>query len=156
MNEVIHCLHRCRRCYYLVGNLGMLYFCDVCLSVLSRVTSWWLGIVSSGDLQWQNKTCINKLESIRVFHTRKFKEGICCGGHLAVTSGGELLYLQIFLSLSPLNNFVTCELPFSRGLKIMHANCLSRGESRSNECSRQIRRYNNSLPYVMVNMAAAP
>ena len=26
-----------------------------------------------------------------------FKVGICCGGHLAVTYGGELLYLQIFL-----------------------------------------------------------
>ena len=27
---------------------------------------------------------------------RKFKGGICCGGHLAITYGGELLYLQIF------------------------------------------------------------
>ena len=28
--------------------------------------------------------------------TRKLKGGICCGGHLAVTYGGELLYLPIF------------------------------------------------------------
>ena len=28
--------------------------------------------------------------------SRKFKVGICCGGHLAITYGGELLYLQIF------------------------------------------------------------
>ena len=29
---------------------------------------------------------------------RKFKGEICCGGHLAVTYGGELLYRQIFHS----------------------------------------------------------
>ena len=40
-----------------------------------------------------------------------------CGGHLAITYGGELLYLRIFLSLGPPNNFVKCELPFSHGLK---------------------------------------
>ena len=27
------------------------------------------------------------------FEPRKFKGGICCGGHLAITYGGELLYL---------------------------------------------------------------
>ena len=31
------------------------------------------------------------------WYTRKLKGGICCGGHLAVTYGGELLYLQMFL-----------------------------------------------------------
>ena len=32
---------------------------------------------------------------------RKFKGGICCGSHLAVTYRGELLYLQICSYLSP-------------------------------------------------------
>ena len=50
-------------------------------------------------------------------HPRKFKRGICCGGHLAITYGGELLYLQIFLLLSPPSNFVERELPFPHVLK---------------------------------------
>ena len=45
---------------------------------------------------------------IYLFTPRKFKEGICCGGHLAVTYGGELLYLRIFLKLNPPSNFVSC------------------------------------------------
>ena len=48
---------------------------------------------------------------------RKFKGGICCGGHLAATYGGELLYLRNFSKLSPPSNFVKRELPFSCGLK---------------------------------------
>ena len=36
------------------------------------------------------------LSGIFVYKSRKFKGGICCGGHLAVTYGGELLYLWIF------------------------------------------------------------
>ena len=31
-----------------------------------------------------------------MLETRKIKGGICCGGHLAVTYGGKLLYLRIF------------------------------------------------------------
>ena len=31
-----------------------------------------------------------------VHFPRKFKGGLCCGGHFAVTYGGELLYLRIF------------------------------------------------------------
>ena len=30
-----------------------------------------------------------------VLNPRKFKGGICCGGHLAITYGGELLYFRI-------------------------------------------------------------
>ena len=30
-----------------------------------------------------------------VKNSRKFKGGICCGSHLAITYGGELLYLRI-------------------------------------------------------------
>ena len=56
------------------------------------------------------------------------------------------------------------ELPFQHGLTSRSAWCksaygLSRGESRGNDNVRrlrQIRRYNNSPPYVAVNMAAAP
>ena len=33
-----------------------------------------------------------------MFYPRKFKGEICCGDHLAVTYGGELLYLQIFVA----------------------------------------------------------
>ena len=51
------------------------------------------------------------------FKSRKFKGGICCGSHLAITYGGQLLYLWIFLWLSPPNNFVKPELPFPQGLK---------------------------------------
>ena len=35
--------------------------------------------------------------------SRKFEGGICCGGHLAVTYGGELLYLQNFFVAKPAN-----------------------------------------------------
>ena len=54
--------------------------------------------------------------------SRKFKGRICCGGHLDVTYGGELLYLRIFSSLSPPNNFVKRVLPFPHGIIITHAN----------------------------------
>ena len=63
---------------------------------------------------------------------RKFKGGICCGGHLSVTYGGELLYLWIFSQLSPSNNFVKRELPFPREIKL-------RGESRNNDNVRRSR-----------------
>ena len=33
-----------------------------------------------------------------VLYPRKFKGGICCGDHLAVTYGGELLYADFFRS----------------------------------------------------------
>ena len=59
---------------------------------------------------------MNSLTNLN-YSARKFKGGICCGGHLAVTNGGELLYLWIFLQLSPPNNFVKPKLPFPRGLK---------------------------------------
>ena len=39
-----------------------------------------------------------------VHKPRKFKGEICFCGHLAVTCGGELLYLRIFSSLSQPNN----------------------------------------------------
>ena len=35
---------------------------------------------------------------------RKFKGGICCGGHLVVTYGAELLYLRIFSFPSSVSN----------------------------------------------------
>ena len=41
---------------------------------------------------------------------KEILRGICCGGHLAVEYGGELLYLRIFLELSPPRNFFKCEL----------------------------------------------
>ena len=31
----------------------------------------------------------------------KFKWEICCGGHISVTYGGELLYLQMFFVAKP-------------------------------------------------------
>ena len=48
---------------------------------------------------------------------KEFKGGICCGGHLAIMYGGDLLYLWNFLYLSPPSNFVWHELPYLRGLK---------------------------------------
>ena len=74
--------------------------------------------------------------SMFLHYPRKFKGGICCGGHLAVTYGGELLYIRIFSQLSPPSNFVKRELPFSRGLwSLMHS-----GESRDNDNVRRSRR----------------
>ena len=106
-----------------------------------------------------SNTC-RKMRGGKHVKARKFKGGICGGSHLAVTYGGELLYLRIFSSISPPSKR---ELPFLRGLKsrthngycaVNHAitiMCADRAE-----CSRHIRRYNNSPPYVTVNMAAAP
>ena len=89
-----------------------------------------------------------------VWIPRKLKGGIGCGGHLAVTYGGELIYLRIFSYPSPPNHFVERKLPFLRELKsrthidyrtvnrtvmIMCADCT--------EWSCQIRRYNNSPSY---------
>ena len=54
---------------------------------------------------------------LNVLETRKFKGRICCGGHLAVTYGSELLYLRIFSSLSLPSNFIKRMLPFLCGLK---------------------------------------
>ena len=80
--------------------------------------------------------------------------GICCDSHLAVTYGAELLYLRIFPYLSPPSK---PELPFLHGL-ITRAYWLSRDESHGNNYVRrqfcQIKRYNNSPPYVTGNMAA--
>ena len=90
-------------------------------------------------------------------HPKKFKEGVCCGTHLAVTYGGKLLYLQIFLKLSPQNNF---ELPFPREFKscthrmvnpLVTIMCADHAE-----WLPKIWRYNNLPPYVTVNMDAAP
>ena len=64
----------------------------------------------------KNDLCLLKFKASH-YCSRKFKGGICCGGHLAVTYGGELLYLPIFLQLSPPNKFAERELPFQRGLK---------------------------------------
>ena len=52
--------------------------------------------------------------------------------------GGELLYLRIFLKLSPPSNFGKRELPYPRGLKIMRACMLSYGESRGNDNVRKL------------------
>ena len=45
-------------------------------------------------------SCVNikgeKVVYLTRFMSRKFKGEICCGGHLTVTYGGELLYLRIF------------------------------------------------------------
>ena len=59
-------------------------------------------------VQWSHPLLVN---------TRKFKGGISRGSHLAITYGGDLLYLWMFLLLSPPSNFVQRILPFSRGLK---------------------------------------
>ena len=49
-------------------------------------------------------------------HPRKFKEGICCGGHLVITHMEvQVSYCTSGFSLP--NNFLTHELPFPRGLK---------------------------------------
>ena len=39
-----------------------------------------------------------------LIYPRKFKGGICCGGHLVVTYGAELLYLRIFSFPSSVSN----------------------------------------------------
>ena len=40
------------------------------------------------------------------FQPRKFKGGICCGSHLAITYESKLLHLQNYFELSPPSNFV--------------------------------------------------
>ena len=37
----------------------------------------------------------SRFENLSGLLLRKFKGGICCSGHLAITYGGELMYLQI-------------------------------------------------------------
>ena len=49
--------------------------------------------------------------------SKEIQGGICCSSHLAVTYGGELLYLRIFSLLSPPRNFVKRELLFPHGLQ---------------------------------------
>ena len=57
------------------------------------------------------------LEKHRGFIADKEIEGsICCGGHVAVRYGEELLYLRIFLYLSPPSKR---GLPFTHGLNHM-------------------------------------
>lgn len=38
----------------------------------------------------------DSMHKVDLFWPRKFKGGIPCGSHLAITYGGQLLYLQIF------------------------------------------------------------
>ena len=65
-----------------------------------------------------------------------------------------------FCRLSPPSNFHKRELPFLHGLdigayKLLHDE--SGGNSKNHtEWSHKIRRYNNSCPYVMGNLAAPP
>ena len=46
-----------------------------------------------------NKVLVSQVTSAVLdrsqYRPRKFEGGVCCGGHLAVTYGGELLYLRI-------------------------------------------------------------
>ena len=42
-----------------------------------------------------------QIEVVPLLAPRKFKGGICCGSHLAVTYGANLLYLQIFFVPTP-------------------------------------------------------
>ena len=51
--------------------------------------------IMSVDTVFKLKAALDKYNTYLVL-SRKFKRGICCGGHLAVTYGGELLYLRIF------------------------------------------------------------
>ena len=83
------------------------YFIFVCPPQLDRLRQQ---RTEAGDLLKVKLYCTNGKEYrpflLAPFHhlrwrvvgciPRKFKGGICCGGHLAVTYGGELLYLQIF------------------------------------------------------------
>ena len=74
-------------------------------------------------------------ENLFEFSQRKFKGGICCGSHLAVTYGGDLLYLQIFLA-------------FPAWTQIIHAKWLLRGESCDNSNMRSLRRMITPNPKV--------
>ena len=55
--------------------------------------------------------------------SRKVNGGICCGTHLRVTYGAELLYILIFLYLSLPSKH---ELPFQHGLNHMHIQVIER------------------------------
>ena len=106
----------------------------------------------------QNNNCNCRKERRCPLEGSCLTNNVIFGGQLAVTYGCELLYLRIFSQLSP-PNFVKREMSFPRGLKSRTYHWLSRGESRSNDNvrrSHQIRKYNNSPPYVTGNMATAP
>ena len=111
---------------------------DLCIPYTTRKNN--ILIKKSQKIQLSDLKCaiLNKY----AFESRKFKGGICCCGHLAVTYGGELLYLWIFSLLSPPNNFVERELPFPLGFKSRtHTSSywLSCGESRGNDNVRRSR-----------------
>ena len=87
-------------------------------------------------------------------HPRKFKEGICCGGHLAVTSGTPVWRRVIvppdFFVAKPA---IKCKLPLPRGLtsrkhngyrSVNHAVTIMCADR--TEYSRQIWRHNKFSP----------
>ena len=143
-----------------------------CYFYIFRVLSFQIGCSMHAEcMNVVSATCMSRRKR-GTWHCalipRKFKRGICRGGHLAITYGGELLNLLIFsyivfCSYSLPNNFVRRELPFRCGLKsrthigyctVNHAvtiMCPDRAE-----WLRQILRYNNSSPYMTGNTAAAP
>ena len=83
-------------------------------------------------------------------YSRKFKGGIYHDGHLAITYGGQLLYLQTLLLLSSPSNFIKCVLSLLRGLKSCTYRLLCSKQVAVIICtdctkwSRPIQRYNNS------------
>ena len=68
--------------------------------------------------------------------------GICCGSHIAVTYGAELLYRQVFLYLSRPSKR---ELPFLRGLNIGYHAC---SESRGKDYAPRLRQMITPNPKV--------
>ena len=83
------------------GYGNSLYHSSALCTLLRSLSPYFCSIVTS----WQ-----------ATFEPRKSKEGICCGSHLAIKYGGELLCLLMFLLLNTSSNFVQRLLPFSHGL----------------------------------------
>ena len=52
--------------------------------------------ISSDAIRQNIRLIMTSTRCLRLGRARKFKGGICCGSHLAVTYGGRLLYLRIF------------------------------------------------------------
>ena len=76
-----------------VAHTRTTFQCECSLSVVYKN---WCSIKTLNSV-W-NKVLKNIVLVITLLQSRKFKGEICCGGHLAVTYGGKLLYLWIFHS----------------------------------------------------------
>ena len=69
---------------------------------LFRLLKKYLKICKAFEIYMQGIVHFHISSTSRLLVPRKFKGGICCGGHLGVTYGGALLYREIFFVAKPI------------------------------------------------------